>query len=78
LSALALLRDYHSKRNAIGIGEDGRRLLHCHSGCDVNGILAAAYLEHGGTIYITEGEKDADRLWSRRQSGFRDDIRRDY
>ena len=46
--------------------------------CDVNGILAAAHLEHGGTIYITEGEKDAHRLWSRRQSGFRDDVRRGY
>ncbi len=30
----------------IGIGEAGRILLHCHAGCDLDDILAAAHLEH--------------------------------
>lgn len=126
---------HDDRRNSlsIGTGADGKVLLHCHAGCDLDNILAAAHLEHadlfpekttkaesrivatydyrdaGGlllyqqvrlepkdfrsrrpdgkrwiwslgnvprvlyrlpdvqgktTLYVTEGEKDADRLWS--------------
>src|SRR5436190_144276 len=39
----------HEDRKAslsIGVGEAGRILLKCHAGCDLDDILAAAYLDY--------------------------------
>lgn len=34
----------HTASLSIGTGEDGRVLLHCHAGCELDAVLAAAHL----------------------------------
>lgn len=37
--------DDHRASLSIGLGDDGRVLVHCHAGCTIDAILAAAHLE---------------------------------
>jgi AAA domain len=58
----------HEDRNpslAIGEGDDGRILLHCHAGCDVEEVVRAIGLEmrdlHPGNAFYTKGSFRVER-----------------
>ena len=40
---------------SINVGDDGRTLLHCHAGCDIDVVLAAAHLERRD-LFQTNGK----------------------
>lgn len=55
----------HQDRHAslsVGVGQDGRVLLHCHAGCDLTDILAALGLSPGGLGDRTDVELVGRRL----------------
>lgn len=57
----------HPDRNpslSIGQGQDGRALIHCHAGCDTDGILSALGM-HAGDLFQTPRERPrpTDDTW---------------
>src|SRR5262245_60915167 len=44
-SALCPAHDDHEPSLSVGVGDDGRVLLHCHRGCQLSAILTALQLE---------------------------------